>query len=116
MSWVSRDSEREGTGADGSSGAMPPAPPVPRSQFPVPSSRSVFPTALERRIALRYLRGRKKSGATALNTRIAMAGVAIGVAALILVLGIVNGLHDDLRDKILVGNPHIHVLTYGANL
>jgi lipoprotein-releasing system permease protein len=74
------------------------------------------PARLERRIALRYLRGRKKSGVTALNTTIAMAGVAIGVAALIVVLGIVNGLHDDLRDKILVGNPHIHVLTFGANL
>jgi lipoprotein-releasing system permease protein len=74
------------------------------------------PSALERRIAVRYLRGRRKSGVTALNTKIAMAGVSIGVAALIVVLGIINGLHDDLRDKILVGNPHIHVLTYGANL
>src|SRR5215813_6704666 len=79
-------------------------------------SRASWPTRLERRIAFRYLTGRKRSGFTALNTRIAMVGVAIGVAALIVVLGIVNGLHDDLRDKILVGNPHIHVLTYGANL
>lgn len=76
----------------------------------------IFPTAIERRIALRYLRGRKASRFTSLNTKIATAGVAIGVAALIVVLGIVNGLHDDLRDKILVGNPHLHVLTYGANL
>ncbi len=79
-------------------------------------ARASWPSRLERRIAIRYLRGRKRSGVTALNTKIAMVGVAIGVAALIVVLGIVNGLHDDLRDKILVGNPHIHVLTYGANL
>lgn len=77
---------------------------------------SVWPSALERRIAVRYLRGRKASRFTSLNTKIATAGVAIGVAALIVVLGIMNGLHDDLRDKILVGNPHLHVLTYGPNL
>lgn len=76
----------------------------------------LWPAALERRVALRYLRGRRASRFTTLNTKIAMAGVTIGVAALIVVLGIMNGLHDDLRDKILVGNPHIHVLTFGANL
>lgn len=75
-----------------------------------------WPTSLERRIAVRYLKGRKASRFTNLSTKIATAGVAIGVAALIVVLGIMNGLHDDLRDKILVGNPHLHVLTYGSNL
>ena len=75
-----------------------------------------WPTAIERRIAVRYLKGRKASRFTNLSTKIATAGVAIGVAALIIVLGIMNGLHDDLRDKILVGNPHLHVLTYGPNL
>ena len=75
-----------------------------------------WPSALERRVAVRYLRGRRASRFTTLNTKIAAAGVTIGVAALIVVLGIMNGLHDDLRDKILVGNPHIHVLTFGANL
>jgi len=75
-----------------------------------------WPSALERRIAIRYLRGRNASGFTTLNTRIAIAGVSIGVAALIVVLGIMNGLHNDLRDKILVGNPHLHVLTFGASL
>lgn len=75
-----------------------------------------WPTPLERRIGLRYLRGRKASRFTNLSAKIATAGVAIGVAALIVVLGITNGLHDDLRDKILVGNPHLHILTYGSNL
>src|SRR5438552_12232930 len=75
-----------------------------------------FPSRLERRIALRYLRGRKASRFASMNTLIATGGVIIGVAALIVVLGIMNGLRDDLRDKILVGNPHLHVLTYGANL
>lgn len=97
------------------SGAPMPGP-TPAAAVRPGSAAGVLPTGLERRIALRYLRGRKATRATSLSTRIATAGVAIGVAALITVLGIMNGLHDDLRDKILVGNPHIHVLTFGATL
>jgi lipoprotein-releasing system permease protein len=36
--------------------------------------------------------------------------------ALIVVLGVMNGLRDDLRERILVANPHLRVLTYGAGL
>src|ERR1043166_5072705 len=75
-----------------------------------------LPTALERAIALRYLRGRKKSRFASLNTVIAVGGVAIGVTALIVVLGVMNGLRDDLRDRILVANPHLRILTYGPSL
>ncbi|MGE3618782.1 MAG: ABC transporter permease [Gemmatimonadales bacterium] len=91
--------------------------PAPAASLPPPArARRFWPSAIERRIALRYLTGRKASRFASLNTRIAIAGVAIGVAALIVVMGVINGLHDDLRDKILVGNPHLHVLTIGANL
>jgi lipoprotein-releasing system permease protein len=75
-----------------------------------------FPSSLERAIALRYMRGRKQSRFATLNTIIAVGGVAIGVMALIVVLGVMNGLRDDLRDRILVGNPHLRILTYGASL
>jgi lipoprotein-releasing system permease protein len=75
-----------------------------------------LPTALERGIAIRYLRGRKKSRFASLTTMIAVAGVAIGVMALIVILGVMNGLRDDLRDRILVANPHLRVLTYGPSL
>lgn len=80
------------------------------------AQRPRFPSALERRIALRYLRGRKQSRFASLNTVIAVAGVTIGVIALIVVLGVMNGLRDDLRDRILVANPHLRILTYGASL
>jgi lipoprotein-releasing system permease protein len=76
----------------------------------------MLPTRLERAIALRYLKGRKKSRFASLTTIIAVAGVAIGVSALIVVLGVMNGLRDDLRDRILVANPHLRILTYGASL
>jgi len=76
----------------------------------------MLPTSLERSIALRYLRGRKKSRFASLTTMIAVGGVAVGVSALIVVLGVMNGLRDDLRDRILVANPHLRILTYGASL
>jgi len=51
-----------------------------------------------------------------LITVIAIGGVIVGVSALILVVGVMNGLQDDLKDKILVGSPDIRVLTFGDDL
>ena len=51
-----------------------------------------------------------------LNTVISTGGVAVGVTALIVVLGVMNGLRDDLRERILVANPHLRVLTFGSGL
>ena len=67
-------------------------------------------------IALRYLRSRRSSRLLSLITVIAVGGVAVGVMALVVVLGVMNGLQADLRDKILVANPHLRVLTYGEGL
>jgi lipoprotein-releasing system permease protein len=75
-----------------------------------------WPTALERRIAVRYLRGQRGTRSASLQTLIATGGIAIGVAALIVVLGVMNGLRNDLRDRILVAAPHLRVNTYGAGL
>ncbi len=83
-----------------------------------PEYRSIlrWPTMLERRIAARYLQSRRSSRTASLNTIIAIGGVAVGVMALIVVLGVMNGLRDDLRERILVANPHLRVLTFGAGL
>ncbi len=71
---------------------------------------------LELRIALRYLRSRRASRLLSLITVIAVGGVTVGVMALVVVLGVMNGLQEDLRNKILVANPHLRVLTYGEGL
>jgi lipoprotein-releasing system permease protein len=71
---------------------------------------------LELGIALRYLRSRRSSRLVSLITVIAVGGVTVGVMALVVVLGVMNGLQADLRDKILVANPHLRVLTYGEGL
>jgi lipoprotein-releasing system permease protein len=75
-----------------------------------------WPTPLERRIALRYLRGQRGTRRAALQTVVAIGGIAVGVTALILVLGLMNGLRDDLRDRILTASPHLRVLTFGEGL
>src|SRR5438094_208343 len=74
------------------------------------------PSSLEARIALRYLQSRRSSRLLSLITVIAVGGVTVGVMALVVVLGVMNGLQADLRDKILVANPHLRVLTYGEGL
>ncbi len=71
---------------------------------------------LELRIALRYLKSRRSSQLLSLITVIAVGGITVGVMALVVVLGVMNGLQNDLREKILVVNPHLRVLTYGEGL
>ena len=71
---------------------------------------------LELRIALRYLKSRRASQLLSLITVIAVGGITVGVMALVVVLGVMNGLQNDLREKILVVNPHLRVLTYGEGL
>ncbi len=73
-------------------------------------------SGLELGLALRYLRSRRSSRLLSLITVIAVGGVTVGVMALVVVLGVMNGLQADLRDKILVANPHLRVLTYGEGL
>jgi lipoprotein-releasing system permease protein len=75
-----------------------------------------LPSRLEWRLARRYLRSRRTTRVASLNTVISTGGVAVGVTALIVVLGVMNGLRDDLRERILVANPHLRILTYGAGL
>lgn len=60
-------------------------------------------------IALRYLLSRRKHGFISAISLISVLGVALGVAALIVVLGVMNGFSDNLRDKILGVNAHIIV-------
>jgi lipoprotein-releasing system permease protein len=77
---------------------------------------SWWPTALERRIALRYLRGQRGTRSASLQTLVAIGGIAVGVMALIVVLGVMNGLRNDLRERILIASPHLRVIPFGDNL
>ncbi len=67
-------------------------------------------------LALRYLRAKRKQAFISLITLISIAGVGIGVMALILVLGVMTGFTEDLRDRILGTNSHIVISRYGAGM
>jgi len=66
--------------------------------------------ALHWRITRRYLSSRRGRGFLSLITLIAIGGVAVGVMALIVVIGVMSGLQTDLREKILGANAHGIVL------
>lgn len=70
---------------------------------------------LELSIAWRYLRSRRGSKLLSLISVIAIGGVVIGVSALIVIMGVMTGLQNDLRDKILIGSPDVRVLNYGSD-
>ncbi|MBI4653753.1 MAG: lipoprotein-releasing ABC transporter permease subunit [Nitrospirae bacterium] len=63
-------------------------------------------------ISLRYLKTKKKQKGISVNTAISIAGVMLGVMALIIVLSVMSGFQDDLQKKILGVNAHIIVLSY----
>ncbi|MDH4101567.1 MAG: ABC transporter permease, partial [Nitrospirota bacterium] len=65
-------------------------------------------------IGLRYLRARRKEGFISLITFISMAGVALGVTALIVVISVMAGFEEDLRNKIIGTSAHITVLKHGG--
>ncbi|MDD2319480.1 MAG: lipoprotein-releasing ABC transporter permease subunit [Geobacteraceae bacterium] len=66
--------------------------------------------AYELLIGLRYLRAKRKSTFISIITFISTAGVALGVMALIVVLAVMTGFEEDLKDKILGTNAHVVVL------
>jgi lipoprotein-releasing system permease protein len=61
-------------------------------------------------IGLRYMRSKGGRGFLSLLTLIAIAGMAIGVMALIVVLAVMTGFEDELRSKILGTTSHILVM------
>jgi lipoprotein-releasing system permease protein len=68
---------------------------------------------LELSIAWRYLRSRRGSRLLSLISVIAIAGVVVGVSALIVVMGVMAGLQHDIQEKILVGSPDIRIIGAG---
>ena len=63
-------------------------------------------------VALRYLFSRRKQTFIYIISIMSILGVAIGVGALVVVLGVYNGLTTDMRDKILGANAHAIVMSY----
>lgn len=71
--------------------------------------------SLERQIAIRYLASRRRSGVVSAVGLIAIGGVFVGVAALVIVMSVMSGLQQDLREKILTNTPHLMIQKYNAD-
>ena len=65
-------------------------------------------------VSLRYLRAKRKQVFVSVITFISIAGIFLGVAALIIVLAVMNGFETDLRNKILGINSHIVLMEYNG--
>lgn len=61
-------------------------------------------------IGLRYLRAKRREAFASLLTVFAVVGIAIGVMTLDIVLGVMTGFEEDLRDRIVGFNPHVLVM------
>ena len=61
-------------------------------------------------IAKRYLTARSKRTFISIISLMSVMGVAIGVAALVIVMSVYNGVTEEMREKILGANPHVVVL------
>ena len=64
-------------------------------------------SAFEWMIALRYLRARRAKGSISVIAGFSFLGIMLGVAALIVVMSVMNGFRHDLLDKIVGLNGHI---------
>jgi lipoprotein-releasing system permease protein len=73
-------------------------------------------TAYERMVARRYLMPGKGEGFIFLVAGISLVAVALGVAALIAVMSVMNGFRAELFDRILGLNGHAVVQGYGGKL
>ncbi len=65
-------------------------------------------------LGLRYLRARGHRTNLSLFVWIGIGGVFLGVSALIVVLAVMTGFQDGIREKIISANPHILVLETGG--
>jgi lipoprotein-releasing system permease protein len=65
-------------------------------------------------IGLRYLKAKRKQFFISIITTISIAGVFLGVMALIIVLAVMNGFETDIKEKILGTYSHIILLKYGG--
>lgn len=67
-------------------------------------------------VCLRYLKAKRKQGFISIISIISVAGVMVGVMALIVVLAVMTGFTSEFRDKILGINSHIVVQKFGDNV
>ena len=69
-------------------------------------------STLEKEIAFRYLKTRKKDGFLNIISIFSFIGISLGVAVLIIVMSVMNGFRTELINKIVGFNSHVTVKHY----
>jgi lipoprotein-releasing system permease protein len=67
-------------------------------------------------IALKYLLAKRKQTFISIITIISVAGVTVGVMALIIVLAVMSGFEKELKDRILGATAHVHVTSLNGSI
>ena len=66
-------------------------------------------------VAARYLRAKRRQAVVGVITVISIAGVAAGVASLIIALAITNGMRRDLQDRLLGSMAHVQLMRISSD-
>ncbi len=72
--------------------------------------------AFERFVGMRFLRPRRKQILLSIITLISIAGVAVGVATLIVVISVITGFQDFLQEKTMEAYSHIIILSFTTQI
>jgi len=70
----------------------------------------------ELQIAVRYLRARRRDAFISITTIFTAIGVMIGVAALVVVLAVMGGFEQSLRERILTLTPQVQILSFNGSI
>jgi lipoprotein-releasing system permease protein len=89
--------------------------PTPRAEMKTGPATRPF-AAFEWMIATRYLRPKRADGYISIISILSLVGIALGVAALIIVMAVMNGFRHELLSRILGLNGHAIVQSYTGDL
>jgi len=73
-------------------------------------------SAFERFVAFRYLRARRQEGFISVTAWFSFLGIALGVAALIIVMSVMNGFRHELLNRIIGMNGHLAIYSNAGPL
>jgi len=73
-------------------------------------------SAFERMVAIRYLRARREEGLISIIALFSLIGIALGVATLIVVLAVMNGVRGELIKSIIGLEGHVTVYAEGRGI
>lgn len=71
---------------------------------------------LELKIALRYLKPKRKKGLISFVGAVSIMGITLGVGALIIVLSVMSGFDTQIKKSIIDATPHIYLMSYTGGI